>query len=68
VGPYGWWPKSGHSRDASLHPGREAGRLAQSAPIRKGCIGNKSFLFLFLKKEDSSFSEEKEAKRLLFLG
>jgi hypothetical protein len=28
--------------------------------------GSKRFL-LFFKKEDSSFSEEKEAKRLLFL-
>jgi hypothetical protein len=30
------------------------------------CGGIKVFL-LFFKKEDSSFSEEKEAKRLLFL-
>jgi hypothetical protein len=29
---------------------------------------NKSSFLLFFKKEDSSFSEEKEAKRLLFLG
>jgi hypothetical protein len=28
----------------------------------------KVFLLLFSKKEDSSFSEEKEAKRLLFSG
>jgi hypothetical protein len=30
--------------------------------------GNKSSLLLSFKKEDSSFSEEKEAKRLLVLG
>jgi hypothetical protein len=31
-------------------------------------LRNKGFLLLFFKKEDSSFSEEKEAKRLLFPG
>jgi hypothetical protein len=29
---------------------------------------HKSLLFLFYRKEDSSFSEEKEAKRLLCFG
>jgi hypothetical protein len=32
-----------------------------------GAAGSKSFLLLFFKKEESSFSEEKEAKRLYSL-
>jgi hypothetical protein len=53
-------------------PSHTPTRADQVAPIRPSPVSSnprrsKSLLLLFFRKEDSSFSEEKEAKRLYFL-
>jgi hypothetical protein len=50
----------------SLVVQRIAGRQADT--VKQCSARSKSFVVLFSKKNKSSFSEEKEAKRLLFLA
>jgi hypothetical protein len=45
----------------------EWGRVGNRCGVASASARGKVFLLLFFKKEESSFSEEKEAKRLLVL-